>query len=181
MDWQTLIQLNLNRPLLVQMAKDLVSFGMQKTALAGTMTGYLYDADGTRVAKGTITSWSCDPDTAGNGFQTTADYILGPGGEQGTEISVSVSGGGVTGVTGTAVVDANGVVTAVQLTPNAGFTSAPTITKVRTLSALASLFAVRRKKLSTCVMPQEKAARSCLAGSSGSMVKSFASSVAVTC
>ena len=61
--------------------------------LAGTMTGYLYDADGTRVAKGTITSWSCDPDTAGNGFQTTADYILGPGGEQGTEISVSVSGG----------------------------------------------------------------------------------------
>ena len=61
--------------------------------LAGTMIGYLYDADGTRVAKGTITSWSCDPDTAGNGFQTTADYFLGPSGEQVTEISVSVSGG----------------------------------------------------------------------------------------
>jgi YD repeat-containing protein len=26
-----------------------------------TMTGYLYDADGTRIAKGSITAWSCDP------------------------------------------------------------------------------------------------------------------------
>jgi hypothetical protein len=43
------------------------------------MTGYLYDANGTRVAKGTITAWSCDP--AVNGFQTTNDYILGPGGD----------------------------------------------------------------------------------------------------
>ena len=39
-------------------------------------TGYIYDADGTRVAKGTITTWSCDPIAAG--FQTTSDYILGP-------------------------------------------------------------------------------------------------------
>jgi RHS repeat-associated protein len=50
------------------------------------MTGYLYDADGTRVAKGSITSWSCNP--AVNGFQTTSDYILGPGGEQLTEMGV---------------------------------------------------------------------------------------------
>jgi RHS repeat-associated protein len=45
-----------------------------------TMTGYLYDADGTRVAKGTITAWNCDPTT--NGFQFTENYVLGPGGEE---------------------------------------------------------------------------------------------------
>jgi RHS repeat-associated protein len=45
-----------------------------------TYTGYLYDADGTRVAKGTITSMSCDPTT--NGFQFTENYVLGPGGEE---------------------------------------------------------------------------------------------------
>ena len=50
------------------------------------MTGYLYDADGTRVAKGSIANWSCNP--AVNGFQTTNDYILGPGGEQMTEMGV---------------------------------------------------------------------------------------------
>jgi RHS repeat-associated protein len=55
-----------------------------------TMTGYLYDADGTRVAKGTITNWSCDPATSG--FSTTNDYILGPGGEQMTEMTMNGSG-----------------------------------------------------------------------------------------
>jgi hypothetical protein len=30
------------------------------------MTGYIYDAEGRRVAKGTITTMSCDPST--NGF-----------------------------------------------------------------------------------------------------------------
>ena len=52
------------------------------TPVAGftTMTGYLYDADGTRVAKGTITAWSCDP--ALSGFKTTNYYVLGPSGEQ---------------------------------------------------------------------------------------------------
>jgi RHS repeat-associated protein len=56
-----------------------------------TMTGYLYDADGTRVAKGTITAWSCDPTI--NGFQTTNDYVLGPGGEQVTEMGVDQTAG----------------------------------------------------------------------------------------
>jgi RHS repeat-associated protein len=50
--------------------------------------GYLYDADGTRVAKGTITTssnpltqpLSCDP--ASNGFQITENYVLGPSGEE---------------------------------------------------------------------------------------------------
>jgi RHS repeat-associated protein len=45
-----------------------------------TLTGYLYDADGTRTSKGTITAWSCDPTT--NGFQFTENYVLGPGGEE---------------------------------------------------------------------------------------------------
>ena len=39
-----------------------------------------YDADGTRVAKGSITTMSCDPTT--NGFQFTENYVLGPGGEE---------------------------------------------------------------------------------------------------
>jgi RHS repeat-associated protein len=54
------------------------------------MTGYLYDADGTRVAKGSITAWSCDP--AVSGFHTTNDYILGLGGEQVTEMGVDTTG-----------------------------------------------------------------------------------------
>jgi RHS repeat-associated protein len=49
-----------------------------------TMTGYIYDADGTRVAKGTITSLSCDPTS--NGFQFSENYVLGPGGEELTMI-----------------------------------------------------------------------------------------------
>jgi len=43
-------------------------------------TGYLYNAEGRRIAKGTITSWSCDPSV--NGFQLTESYALGQGGEQ---------------------------------------------------------------------------------------------------
>jgi RHS repeat-associated protein len=46
-------------------------------------------ADGTRVAKGRITAWSCDPGV--NGFQTTSDYILGPGGEQVTEMGMDAN------------------------------------------------------------------------------------------
>jgi RHS repeat-associated protein len=36
------------------------------------------------VAKGTITTWSCDP--SANGFQTTSDDIIGPSNEQMTEM-----------------------------------------------------------------------------------------------
>jgi RHS repeat-associated protein len=53
------------------------------------MTGYIYDADGTRVAKGNITSWSCDPTV--NGFQTSSDYILGPSDEQVTEMGMDAN------------------------------------------------------------------------------------------
>jgi RHS repeat-associated protein len=56
-----------------------------------TLTGYIYDADGTRVAKGSLTQFTCDlnpADSAYNGFQPTTDYILGPGGEQVTEMAM---------------------------------------------------------------------------------------------
>jgi RHS repeat-associated protein len=49
-----------------------------------SMVQYIYDAEGRRVAKGTITSLSCD--TSSNGFVQTASYILGPSGEQITEM-----------------------------------------------------------------------------------------------
>ena len=42
-----------------------------------TMTGYVYDAAGNRVAKGTILTMSCDPSV--NGYQATNDYVRGPG------------------------------------------------------------------------------------------------------
>jgi RHS repeat-associated protein len=51
------------------------------------MTGYLYDAAGNRVAKGTVSSWSCDP--TANGFTQTAAYVTGPGGEQLTELDAN--------------------------------------------------------------------------------------------
>lgn len=53
--------------------------------------GYIYDAEGHRVAKGALTSFSCDlsinPSTGlpNNGFTETAGYALGPDGEQVTE------------------------------------------------------------------------------------------------
>jgi len=50
------------------------------------MTGYIYDAEGTRVSKGTITTMSCDP--SANGYTPTNDYILGPSGEQAAEMGV---------------------------------------------------------------------------------------------
>jgi RHS repeat-associated protein len=55
----------------------------------GAMTGYIYDADGRRVAKGAIRAMSCDP--AVNGFIPTNDYILGPSGEQVTEMAMGAN------------------------------------------------------------------------------------------
>jgi len=58
-----------------------------------SVTGYIYDAEGARVAKGKITgvtlagfgSIGCDP-SAWSGFQFTADYVLGAGGEELTQL-----------------------------------------------------------------------------------------------
>jgi RHS repeat-associated protein len=68
---------------------------VKSTPVAGftTMTGYVYDAEGNRVAKGAIATWSCDPSV--NGLVTAAnvtDYILGSGGEQVTEMAQNASG-----------------------------------------------------------------------------------------
>ncbi len=57
----------------------------QIPGIGSAMTGYIYDADGNRVAKGTISAWSCD--TTQNGFSPQSAYVLGPGGEQLTEMS----------------------------------------------------------------------------------------------
>ena len=57
---------------------------------ATLMTGYVYDADGIRVAKGSINTWSCDLNS--NGFQTLNSYVLGPGGEQVTEMGMDSNG-----------------------------------------------------------------------------------------
>jgi RHS repeat-associated protein len=58
------------------------------TPVAGmtTMTGYIYDAGGQRVSKGTVFVMSCDP--AISGFKPTNDYILGPSGAQMTEMAM---------------------------------------------------------------------------------------------
>jgi RHS repeat-associated protein len=77
------------------------------TPVAGftTMTGYVYDAEGNRVAKGTITTvqslvspsnpygMSCDPSV--NGLTTASnetDYVLGPDGQQVTELAQDANG-----------------------------------------------------------------------------------------
>ena len=63
---------------------------------AGMKTGYVYDADGNRVAKGPITKWSCDPTT--NGFESSgqeSDYILDRSGQPVTETTMG-SGGTMT-------------------------------------------------------------------------------------
>ncbi len=46
------------------------------------MTGYVYNADGVRVAKGPISTMSCDPTVSGLQAATETDYVLGPGGQQ---------------------------------------------------------------------------------------------------
>ncbi len=59
-----------------------------------TLTGYIYDADGTRVSKGSLTQFTCDlnpADSTYNGFRPTSDYILGPGGEQVTEMAMDAN------------------------------------------------------------------------------------------
>lgn len=53
------------------------------------MTGYIYDAEGRRVSKGSITSFSCDP--AISGFTTTNEYILDASGQQMTEEGVDAN------------------------------------------------------------------------------------------
>jgi RHS repeat-associated protein len=46
---------------------------------------HLDDAEGNRVAKGTISNWAYGCDTTQNGFMPTSSYVLGPSNEQLTE------------------------------------------------------------------------------------------------
>ena len=55
----------------------------------GGMTQYIYDAEGTRVAKGTITNWNAGCDTTQNGFSLSNTYAIGPSGEQLTEVDAN--------------------------------------------------------------------------------------------
>ena len=57
---------------------------------APQLTGYIYNAQGQRIAKGNITAWSCDPTV--NGFKPMSDYVLGLSGEQVTEMGMDASG-----------------------------------------------------------------------------------------
>ncbi len=62
-----------------------------RNLMSGTLTGYVFDADGTRVSTGTITTWgSCDPSI--NGYQAVKDSILGPTGGQLTETGIDAYG-----------------------------------------------------------------------------------------
>ena len=49
------------------------------------LTGYVYDAAGTRVAKETLSAFACNP----AGSTLTNSYVLGPGGEEVTEFTIS--------------------------------------------------------------------------------------------
>jgi RHS repeat-associated protein len=53
----------------------------------GSMTGYIYDVGGIRVAKGSLNSFSCN--FAPSNFTANTSWVLGQGGEQVTEYSVS--------------------------------------------------------------------------------------------
>jgi RHS repeat-associated protein len=54
------------------------------------MYGYIYDAEGNRVAKGTITTMSCDPSV--NGFIATANYVVDQAGNQLSEFEIDSNG-----------------------------------------------------------------------------------------
>ena len=57
----------------------------------GGMTGYLYDAEGNRIAKGTIQNMTtCDPSV--NGFQLTNSYALDAAGNQMSEYVTDADG-----------------------------------------------------------------------------------------
>jgi len=55
------------------------------SSMAGTAVGYIYDAEGNRIGKGTLTHDGCN--LATNGFAATLGFVVGLNGEQLTEIS----------------------------------------------------------------------------------------------
>jgi hypothetical protein len=68
---------------------------LQSPAVDGIniMTGYVDDTEGRRVAKGTITSWSCDPSSNGlSASVNETDYIVDQEGHQVTEMASDPNG-----------------------------------------------------------------------------------------
>jgi RHS repeat-associated protein len=59
------------------------------TLLGGNITQYLYNAEGQRVAKGYPATGTTTPVCAASDFVATATYIVGPNGEQVTELAVT--------------------------------------------------------------------------------------------
>lgn len=66
------------------------------TAIDGMtiLTGYLYDADGVRIGKGSISAWSCDPTV--NGYQPLQDFVIGSSGAPVSEVGVDSDDGTLT-------------------------------------------------------------------------------------
>jgi RHS repeat-associated protein len=66
----------------------------EQRAIGGTITQYVYDAEGARIAKGTLSAApgsytaTCAP-PFGSGFTLTARYLVDQGGDQVTELAVS--------------------------------------------------------------------------------------------
>ena len=60
-----------------------------KNSVAGTVTQYVYGTDGTRVAKGMLSSWpaACVVPAVANGFTLTASYVLGLDGQTVSELN----------------------------------------------------------------------------------------------
>ncbi len=56
----------------------------------GSVTGYLYNAEGTRVVKGSMSSMAC-PNSSSSFSTVSAQYLLDPGGDQVTELTGSGS------------------------------------------------------------------------------------------
>jgi RHS repeat-associated protein len=57
------------------------------------LTGYIYDAEGRRVAKGSVTSFVCDPTTSGfSAAVNETDYVLDQAGYQVTEMGSDING-----------------------------------------------------------------------------------------
>lgn len=54
-----------------------------KSDTTGALTGYIYDASGARVGKGTLQTFSCN--LSSHGFAVTSGYVVGLNSEQLTE------------------------------------------------------------------------------------------------
>jgi hypothetical protein len=64
---------------------------VQTGGSGGPVTGYLYNVEGTRVARGSMSSFAACPNSASSFTAVQSQYLLDPGGDQVTELSGSGS------------------------------------------------------------------------------------------